>query len=237
MKKLAFISLLFLCMTSEAVAGYVESDEMMELASVVSDSDASIGEWEVTLKEKMDTAEIQDRLIELKNRHLVTFNEDGNSIKYSSESVHKTSGVSVSYNVIIPKEEMQDAELIAVIKGANWNTSIEENYQSIRDTVTAKYFTNSAEVFACLTTDNDGIMKSERFLAELTERLNLQHIETQFDTVENSTHEKIIYGYTPLWDQKITIGDTPMNVQIAKLESENGGPTYTIGTPILISEY
>ncbi|UJL45976.1 YwmB family TATA-box binding protein [Virgibacillus sp. NKC19-16] len=237
MRKLVFISLLFLFITSEATAGHMQNDEMMELASVVTDSYGSIGDWEVILKEKMDKNDFQDRIIELKNRHLVTVNEDENSIQYSFEHVHESSSISVIYNGILPKNGTHDAELIAVIKGTHWNTSIEENYQSILDTIRAEYFTKFVEVFACLTTDNGDIMNNEVFLNELMDRLKLQHMETQFDTVEKSRHEKIIYGYTPLWEQKITIGDIPMNVQIAAEESGNGDPTYTIGTPILINEY
>lgn len=237
MRKFAFISLLFLCITSEAAADHMQSDEMMELASVVTDGDVSIDNWQVTLKENMDKTEIHDILIELKNRYLATVNEDENSIKYSFENVHHSSGISVIYNVIIPKDRMHDAELIAVMEGTHWNTSIEEDYQSILDTNVKQYFTKSAEVYACLTTDNGGIMNDEVYLNELMDRLSLQHMETQFDTVENSTHEKIIYGYTPLWDQKITIGETPMNLQIAVSESGDGDSTYTIGTPILINEY
>lgn len=237
MRKLAFLSLLFLFITAEAVASGIETDEMMELASVVTESGASIGDWEVTVKEKMDKSELQDIIAEWKNSHLVTVNKEENSIKYSLESVHKSSDISVIYNVIIPKDSMHDAELIAVIEGSRWNTSIEENYQSILDSMTTKYFTKSAEVFACLTTRDGGIMNNEEFLNELADRLNLRHMKTQFDTVENSVHEKIIYGYTPLWDQKITIGDTPMNLQLALTQNGNGDRTYTIGTPILINEY
>ncbi|MBY7144717.1 YwmB family TATA-box binding protein [Virgibacillus sp. NKC19-3] len=236
MRKMLFISLLFLCITSEVAASHVQTDEMTELASIVTTSDGVVGNWEVTLKEKMDKTAIQDKLNELKNRYLVTVHEDEKSIKYSSGSVHKKSGISVTYNVIIPKDDMQHAELIAVMKGGHWDAFIKEQYQSIRDEMATKYFTKSAEVFACLTTDNGDIINDESFLIELTDHLNLQHRKTQNDTVENSTHEEIIYGYTPLWDQKITIGDTPMNVQIAVTEG-NGEPTYTIGTPILINEY
>ncbi|GAB3044945.1 YwmB family TATA-box binding protein [Virgibacillus ainsalahensis] len=237
MRKVVFISLLFLCITTETMAQSQGSDEMMELAALVTDSNLSMEEWQVTIKEKMNHTEINNILESMENSHLVTMEEDENSIKYSLVNTHKMDGISEHYNVVIPKDGINHPELIAVIGGTDWNESIEDFYQTRLDSITRKYFTNASQTFTWLKAENDDIIKSDSFLHMLAKKLELQHMEKQFDNVENSMHEKILYGYTSLWDQKITIENIPMNLQAAVTVNQDGNRTYTVGTPILINEY
>lgn len=237
MRKIALIGILLLFITTDTEIGSIQSDELNNLASAVSDSGLTIDEWEVTLKETMDRDQLKKIMDELKNSHIVTVTESEKSINYLFESTPKREGISESYNVIIPHDDMYHAELIAVVDGTNWNPSMKENYHVIVNSMKEKYFTDSAELFACLTTKNGDILESDSILNDLADRLSLQYMETQIDTINNSMHEKIIYGYTPLWSQKIMIEEIPMNVQIAVVENENGNHTYTIGTPMLINEY
>src|SRR5699024_12270572 len=71
----------------------------------------------------------------------------------------------------------------------------------------------------------------------ISKELEIKHEQTQIDNHEKSALDKIIYGYTPLWSQKINIMNNPTNVQIAVTSNEKGMVNFTVGTPILINEY
>ena len=68
---------------------------------------------------------------------------------------------------------------------------------------------------------------------------DLHDVEKQFDKnrkLKNSVN-KVIYGYTPLWENKIIINNKQKNLQVAIEMDGKGSTEYIIGTPILINEY
>ncbi|WP_106496063.1 YwmB family TATA-box binding protein [Lentibacillus sp. Marseille-P4043] len=239
MKKIVLIVVLLLILFTKSVVGYSASvtDEMIDLASAVTESELAIDNWQVTIKEQISHEKAYDVTNKLKNGYLVSTAEDENIIKYSFSDVHKSDDLDESFKVVIPKNTNYQAEVIAVIRGDFWNESVEQAYISTKSALPDYLFSKDAERFACLTTDSSGTIKSDYFLNEFSEKLNVQQKLTQTDKLKNTSVAEILYGYTPLWDQKITIMDKSMNVQIAINKSKDEGTKFTIGTPILITEY
>src|SRR5699024_11268492 len=83
-------------------------------------------------------------------------------------------------------------------------------------------FTPSARIYTCLTTEFNGIINADYVLNYISKELEIKHEQTQIDNHEKSALDKIIYGYTPLWSQKINIMNNPTNVQIAVTSNEKG---------------
>ncbi|WP_188456662.1 YwmB family TATA-box binding protein [Virgibacillus oceani] len=239
MKKAGIIFILILCCTTKALAynAAPENDEMVDLAALALESALTVDKWQVTIKEQIDHNGIQYKIKQLKNSYLVTTSEDENVIKYSFSDAHNSGEVNESYKVIIPKNKAYQAEIVGILSGKVWNNSISKIYQQKVNSMTEQFFTQSAKKFACLTTESNDTISSDYFFNKVKQKLNLQHISTQYDSIQNSMHEKIIYGYTSLWNQQITIMDKPMNVQLAVRADKNESTKFTIGTPILITEY
>ncbi|MGY0691234.1 YwmB family TATA-box binding protein [Virgibacillus sp. FSP13] len=239
MKKIVLMVVLLLILFTKTVVGYTASvtDEMIDLASAVIESEIGIDNWQVTIKEQISHEKANNVANKLKNGYLVSTAEDENIIKYSFSDVHKSDDLDESFKVVIPKNTNYQAEVITVIRGDFWNESVEQAYISTKNALPDYLFSKDAERFACLTTDSSGTIDSDYFLNEFSEKLNVQQKLTQTDKIKNTSVGKILYGYTPLWDQKITIMDKSMNVQIAINESKDEGTKFTIGTPILITEY
>ncbi|MEC5424476.1 YwmB family TATA-box binding protein [Virgibacillus sp. C22-A2] len=237
MRKMVLIILLFLVITTETVAQGAASDEMIDLAEFATERDLLFENWQVTWKETISREKSDDIIKDLKNSHLVTITKEKNSINYSFRNTLLSGDVSETYNVVMPKNEQHNAELIVIIEGEFWNESIKKEYLTVVESIERKYFTKSVKKFACLSVGDNGIMDSDSLLTNIIEHFNIEHINTQYDTVENSRVKKIIYGYISLWNQQISIEKVPQNVQIAIIEQELGERTYTIGTPILINEY
>lgn len=232
-----FILLLFIPTVAIAFNGEKEEDELSTLASLAMEQDLTIDTWQVTIKENMNLEQLQNVINKLKEQHTVSTTEEKNAVKYTVKDTHKTEGLSVIYKVIIPKNENFEGEFMAYITGDAWEESIKHTYLDELQAISEQYFTEFAKRFACLSTEVDGIMKSERFLEETIQDLDLKYVSTQNDQISNSTNKKFLYGYTSLWQQKINVMDKPVNVQIAVKNMENKNSKITVGTPILINEY
>lgn len=239
MKKIVLMSIILLVITTGAAASPKQQEEMTALAAMLTDSNMEVGNWEVTMKEQMSKDKIKMLLgkLEAKNSQIDTGEEDENSIKYSFGYIHKNTNITETYNVVIPKDDKYQAQFNVVIEGKSWNKSIKKDYLNRVESIQDDFFSQDSTKFACLTTTLSGKIGSVYFIKRMKEKLHLQSITEQTDTVENSTLKKVVYGYTPLWDQQITIMDKPMNLQFAFKEKENGKTKLTIGTPILITEY
>lgn len=237
MRKITILLVLILFLTAKPMVNGMERDEMMDLANFTVESGIAIESWQVTFKEHIDKQKVEKIIRDFENSNLVTMTEDENVIKYLLRDTHNNPGFTVLYSVVVPKDQALKAEVIVVIEGSLWDKQIEADYLSIKRSLQENLFTNSLQSFACLTTKDNGIMKDDSFVEEIKNYFNLQHMKTQFDTVKNSTHEKLIYGYTDLWKQYYFIEDAPMNLQIAVIMDEEMNLNYTIGTPILIHEY
>lgn len=215
----------------------MERDEMIDLAAFTLENKIAIENWQVTFKENIGKQKAERIVKEFKDSRLVSITEDDNVIKYLLRDVHKDVRLDVSYSVVIPKNQAYKAEIVVVVEGIQWNEQIQEDYLLTKRLIKDNFFTNSLKTFAWLTTKNSGIIEIDIFVEEITNYFNIQHIVTQFDTIESSMHEKIIYGYTDLWKQSYFIEGAPMNLQIAVVMDDEMNLEYTIGTPILIHEY
>ncbi|MCM3398861.1 YwmB family TATA-box binding protein [Oceanobacillus profundus] len=237
MRKLSILLVLFLLITAKPVVHGMESDEMIDLANFTISNGIPIESWQVTMKESVTAEQAERQLDKMKNGSFVTRSEDGNAIKYLLREDAKHNALQVSYTIVIPKDTTIKSEIIVIIEGTKWNEEIEGNYLSKKREIVEKYLTETSKTFACLTTDFSGIMESDVLVEEIISYFDLRHIKTQFDTVKNSTHKKIVYGYTDLWKENFIIDDAPLNLQLAIATNEKEELKYTIGTPILIHEY
>ncbi|TFJ92250.1 YwmB family TATA-box binding protein [Lentibacillus salicampi] len=238
MRKLALITSIFILMTINTTAFANRTDEMTGLANAMTSNNFSVDNWQVTIKEEINEEAIESILekIQNKNSYKVSRTKDENAIKYFIERVQKEAHLSETYSVVIPKNPMHQAELVAVLKGKNWNDSIAERYFSRMDAIHTTYFTHKSTKFACLTADIDAKINNAYVFKQLKQSLQLKNIRKQTDNVENSTVKKIVYGYTPLWEQSITMKQ-PMNVQMVVQNGTHDSKRLMIGTPILINEY
>ncbi|WP_175631959.1 YwmB family TATA-box binding protein [Virgibacillus siamensis] len=239
MRKFVLIAFIIFITGNSASAVSMEPDAMTDLAALVTENELEVDHWEVTIREEMTYNKVQEILGQFrhKNSYLVSGEADANTIKYSVRHVQKTEGISESYSVIIPKDREYQAQFIAVVQGKFWTDDLVKQYRRLVQTIQNNFFTEDSTKFACIKTTVDDIMSSVYFFDKLKSELDLKHIKRQKDSVKNSMVKKIIYGYTPLWNQKIDLKDRPLNFQMAVNKGQNGSRELTIGTPILINEY
>ena len=167
----------------------------------------------------------------------MTSKDKENSVIYSVGDSHNQSESVERYTVVIPKDNHRNAEITAELKNHKWDSEVEEDYHKWQLFVSELLFTEKVRAYTCLTTEFNGIINSDYFTSYIMEKLDVKQTQTQIDKNNNSTLEKVIYGYTSLWEQEIYIKDVPMNFQLAVAKNKLGESQFIIGTPILINEY
>lgn len=235
MKKIILIGMILLLFSTKTTA-YTEESELEQLASIVMDNKLDISSWQVVNKEKLTKNKLELMLETLKSKYTYNTEENKQIIKYSFRgNIEKE--MNIFYEIIIPKNNQEKGQLVVTVKGTTLNEKTLLNYKNIINPIKDLYFTPFVKVYTCLNTNNNDIIKTVDFLSNLGQQLELIHTFSQTDKVEQSPHEKIIYGYTPLWNQKIQVDERLINIQIAIKRTDNEQFNFLIGTPILINEY
>ncbi|SHG69333.1 YwmB family TATA-box binding protein [Ornithinibacillus halophilus] len=235
MKKVAFISIIIFIVSNTVLFQSSKTDDLIDIASALESERVTIDNWEVTLKEKIGRSQLNELMNELKDSHKVTRDENKNSIQY--EVVNNIGELNTVIKAIFPKDNQYTSEFVVVLYSEVWNDEVKSSYVKELKNLEQTYFTKDVKKFSCITTTDDAIIKSDKFLSNLTNYLELRHIEKQTDNIQTSKQTEIIYAYSPLWRQSITIQDKPSNIQIVMEYAQNGSVQVTIGTPILINEY
>lgn len=230
------LALMLFLGTAAWVGGERKEDELAGMASFIKQEKLDMEGWERTFKESIPKQKVYSILEEIGQRGTWSEEKSEKAVKYFLNNRHKTSGLLESYIVVIPKEG-DNAELIIVLKGEDWNGHIASAYDSRKEMIEKTFFTEAMKTFACMSARSDDIIKDGFFLKKIQQKLNIKHIVTQEEKFGESGYKNIIYGYIPLWSEEIRMGQHPMNMQAVMTKTKHNGTKVMIGTPILIHEY
>ncbi|MCG5102698.1 YwmB family TATA-box binding protein [Oceanobacillus alkalisoli] len=233
---LSFLIATFITLTGSTPAN-TQIDPLHTLTNITSTNELPLTGWEVTLKETIHTTNFERIVNNNRNSHFVSRTEDENSIKFNFVSAEKPAQITVEKRMVITKDNPRQIELIAVLKGDTWNESVQKEYDQARENLLNKLFYKNIKSFTCIEVVEGDTIESRAIIELFSESLQLVHREEQYDSFEMSKLKKMIYGYTPLWNDKFIVEGIPYNLQIATAEKDSGELVYMIGTPILITEY
>lgn len=235
MKYSMIICIIILSVAMTGASPYKEIDPLIKFTEIVKEEQLEITRWEVMIKETMQIKNREGYVNKFRNHQLVTMTEDENSINYVFEERKKD--MKIQYNLVLPLHSDEQADLVTVITGNEWNEVVRENYTKIVAELKKEWFTSKARIFTCIEFIEGGTIESRMVIESFLSSLELVHMKAQNDNVQSSRLKNIIYGYTPLWKESYNLEGIPLNLQIAITELETGDLKYMIGTPILINEY
>lgn len=238
LSKQAFCVLLVICfLVNQAFNQPYQQDEMEDLGAFAMENELDIQFWEVTFKEQMEQQQAETIVQNLQSEYAVHEDNDETRIKYTFESRHKNASLYVVYNIILPIDEREPAEVIIVMHGTDWDNHISQKYQKEKTNILKNYLTKESQQYTCLSVQDSGIINHDEFVNEAKMYFNIKHISTNYDNIKNSTIKNSTYGYIKTWKQFYFMENNPKNVQIAAVADRQGEISYMIGTPILINEY
>ncbi|MFD1064490.1 YwmB family TATA-box binding protein [Oceanobacillus locisalsi] len=236
-KQLFFVLLLTCFMMNQAFSQPYQHDEMQDLGAFAEEHDLPIQSWEVTMKEEMEMEQAEQLIQNLKAQHTVQKENNDNGVKYTFKDSHKKGSFDVLYNVILPLDQSNPAEVIIVLQGEDWDKQISQKYEKEKQAIQKNYLTKDSQVYTCLFVQGSDIINHDEILNIAIKYFNIKHISTKHDNLENSRIEKSTYGYTHSWEQFYFMEDDPKNVHMTTVADRHGEKSFVIGTPILIHEY
>lgn len=236
-KGLIHLLMIFLFFTITSSASGQKVDELIELTGIVTDSNLQVDEWTVTMKEKMSTTNAEKMIDNLDTSYKVQVTETNEITKYKAVNKDNKDKFNVIYELIIPKNDSLSSDVSVTIRGDSWDANIQEKYVKYSDRISTESFTENSRVYTCISIRDSDIINPVYIIDQIKSKLDLKIVSTQTDTVRNSPHKQFIYGYTPLWEEKIVVKTVPTNIQIVIERDEKGKENMIIGTPILINEY
>lgn len=230
--------ILFYSTMITGVAPESDNDPLLTFTEIADEHQLSLTNWEVSLKETQIVDDVQTYVNTLRKTYKLTRNQDENSIRYLIEDKFATKeSITVQYSIIISKQSPNEIVIVAVIKGDSWSAEIKQNYLTLKENIIKDIFTSKVREFTCIEMIENDTIENRVVIEPFLSSLKLENVNKQYDNVQKTGLKKIIYGYTPLWDEKFILKGEPLNLQIAIIELKNGKKSYKIGTPILINEY
>lgn len=210
-------------------------DPLHLLTEIATTNHLDVAAWEVTFKESKSSGMTDDVLNNIEKHPFSTRMETENSIQYHliDEINHS---FTMTYQIINSKTNPDQLEINVVISGSEWNENIQSEYNQMKKWLQNNLFHNP-RIFTCITIEEDDIIEDRAVIELYMKSLGMQHQDVQEDSLELSKLNRIINGYTPIWDEKILMNGIPYNLQIAVNDKDSGRTAYTIGTPILVNEY
>lgn len=204
------------------------------MASIVEEEGLSIQQWEVLAKENINPEKANEIAAFMEDHYpdasLSTEERDhGTKLIWNR---HKNNDVSETYIIVIPDDSNYDYEFIFKLNGSAWNPSIVEYSQEIITTMKNHFFTENVTKFSCLKTQPNDKIDNVIFLENVLKNWNVQTLD---EMKENDF--VVLSGYTSRWETVIPTADKPMNIQLAARKGLGGKTTFTIGTPIIVTEY
>lgn len=214
-----------------------QDHEMIQLAKAFESNGLSVSEWNVTIKEQMKQNRAKEIIDQLSEQLDIKETNDEGSKKYRVQENVEDTDMDVQYTIVLPDDDRYKSEFIVRINGNEWNEKNKNTYIRYIEDLKDDMFTERSQTFTCLTAGIHDKLIDVNFADMLQEALEANIITKQTDSIEDSMIKKIVYGYTPLWDEEITIDDEPINFQFVIKRKANDGLSITAGTPILINEY
>lgn len=215
-----------------------EVDPLLKFIQIAEQENQPLEHWEVVLKETFSETDRHKFVNKFRMYERRSMIKDENSLNYLFEDMSiPQEEMTVKFKVVLPTNSARKIEVTAVISGNRWDESVKATYQEIMKDMDQTLFSGASKSFACITLQIDDIIEDRVIINPYVSELEINRMNVQQDNIQNSTIKTIIYGYTPIWDNFITIQSEPLNIQIAIIELENEKLSYKIGTPLLINEY
>lgn len=214
----------------------IEDEPIHTLLQIAKTNEFEVLNWEVLIKENLLQSHFEKFLNKFQNNRQNTTKVVQTGIQYYLV-FEKTKYIHVEFHPVILDEQAGQIEVTAVIRGTEWNEHVEKEFVAAITYLNENLFHENAKRFACIEVLEDDTIESGVIVEQYTSSLQMIYQNEQKDAFEWSKLNQIIYGYTPLWNEKFVIDGEPYNLQIASVRSETGKASLLIGTPILMNEY
>lgn len=214
------------------------SEELITIISALEENNVEADEWSVLYKDKITNKQMKNLIKNAKKEDTFSSTKQKRSTSYSWILQDDDNPMTINYTIVQQLSKNGPISLIVELSGSAWNGQIEQKYEEKIKTLEKEIFTKNVNKFTCIMAKKDDIIEHVDFLNKLKNNFQIKDFSTQTDKIKENVHNKIVYGYTPLWKESINIMGQQTNLQLVINQREKAEETkIIIGTPILINEY
>lgn len=224
------ILILIVIIWQEVEASSIESSQQQieEMLNIAEENDFQLDKWEVVVRENLLIENVDEFIQGLGGFEIGKTQIDGVT-KYRGD---RHSSANIVESLLIVRTSEKEYQVIYKISSSDYSEEVKKTYLRKLDEMTEKLFTENAQYFTCLEAVKNGMIDIVCLIEKIAETLNL----TIYDQLKDNKFQTWT-GYTPKWEQSISIDDNEINTHIAVTKGSNNQSTLIIGTPILITEY
>lgn len=207
--------------------------ELKEITNVMQANQLSVDHWSIQLRENIDQDQLASYILSINQ----VFSETDMTITSSNQAKkyqwipHKKDGIAESIIIVVSKNT-SDAELIYTLTAETQRTIKQVIAASKIDIGLSKIFSDKIKKYTCASIEIDGMIDSVYFFERIQETLRVREIHRL-----NEPDFIVLSGYVQQWETFIPSAGDQMNIQMAARYGAEGKTTFTIGTPILTTEY
>lgn len=237
MKKIIFLLSISFLLNHYAPSDDLPNKELSLLAEAGQNEGWNMKEWQSVAFFELTPQQYDKFSNKLQNSYLVTRAENEYGVKYNFEAIDQNESLNNSFYAVIPAGNRQNITVHAIFKSDQWNSTINDYYLSLIQTLQDTYNIKFSKTFTCLKFEVSGIINNGVSFDEFWQKLKVVHRKEQYDNVQQSIYDKEIYGYTPLWETAISVNNEPINFHMTIKTDQANKKQVIVGTPMILNEY
>lgn len=227
-------SLLAVTMFLSASIGEEAEQDIHTLMQLMEELELPVTSWETVHLVKIPVTELQQLVPQLKEQYdIVKEVENGATIFMLYP---KKTSAWIEHTLRIVQHE-GTSTLQFVFSGTEWNNEIETYYKTLTANLQNHNKFNNHEYSTCIKVEEDDIIINGLLNDEIWDKMKVVHKEEYTETLQHSNYEKEIIGYTPVFQQEITVNNDAINLQMIIKNTKKNKKELIIGTPVILNEY
>lgn len=235
-RSLAIILLVLVIFTfhlKDVVAKESAINELVEMIDAVEDEALQVKTWQIMIREQISKKEMPDMMQAISQSGFsssYTTETTKNAIKYKWNSRIEDS--SIESIIMITSKKQHTVDVIYKIESLEVSSLDQNDLENRVQHVLENVFSGDMTKFTCISTEVDAIIDSDDLFDRMIDRLHVKEIDEM-----NEKDFIVMSGYTEEWETAMPSLNKSMNIQLAARKGLNGKLNFTIGTPILTTEY
>lgn len=207
--------------------------ELVEITDAFEAEALQVKTWQIMIREQIDKKEMPDMMQAISQigfSSSYTTETSKKAIKYKWNSQIEDS--SIESIIMVTSKRHNTVDVIYKIESVEAG-NLDQHYIEDRiHLLLENVFSEDMTKFTCVSTEVDAIINSDNLFDRMIERLDVKEI----DEIDE-TDFIVMSGFTGKWEAAMPSLNNSMNIQLAARKGLNGKLNFTIGTPILTTEY
>lgn len=226
--------ILSMIMMLQVNIGNKNEQDIDVLIDTMDELDIEVASWEVTHIVNISTYEIESLLSYLESDYLIVKEVTDETTIYTAQPRQQIDTITEDIRIV---DYASNSTFQMTLSADVWNDHVRKYYKMLTKDLQSHMKLQNMQTYTCIRTGYSDTINKDLFNEYILDELKIEYKSEQADTIQNSTYEKEIIGYTPLFQHEINVNNIAVNMQMMIKNTKNNKKQLIIGTPIILNEY